>query len=79
MAEYGWNDRWTALAADHPVSASTTVDSGTLSEERFSSWQRLRREAASAELRADARALRAANRRFGKIVKEAVKVKPQNR
>ncbi|MBP7930648.1 MAG: ribosome small subunit-dependent GTPase A [Acidimicrobiia bacterium] len=55
------------------------VESGALSGDRFGSWQRLRREAASAELRADARASRAANRRFGKMVKEAVKDKRPDR
>ena len=42
---------------------------GALSAERFDAWESLRREAASAALRADEGARRAADRRFGRVVK----------
>lgn len=47
------------------------VEDGTVSAKRLENWQRLRREAASAELRADSHAHHQAERRFGKLVRQA--------
>jgi ribosome biogenesis GTPase len=47
------------------------LESGRLSSERFASWDSLRREAAAAELRADPYARHRAERRWGKIAREA--------
>lgn len=52
-----------------------SVDDGTLSAKRLDNWQQLRREAASAELRADTHARRQAERRFGKLVRQAQQTK----
>jgi hypothetical protein len=46
------------------------VASGTLAAERLESYLRLRREAESAELRADPARSRAASRRFGRMVRD---------
>jgi len=43
--------------------------SGVMSRERFAAWESLRQEAAAAALRADEHGRRAAERRFGRIVK----------
>jgi ribosome biogenesis GTPase / thiamine phosphate phosphatase len=43
---------------------------GRLSRERFAAWESLRREAAAAALRADEHARRAAERRFGRALKD---------
>jgi ribosome biogenesis GTPase len=51
------------------------VDHGTLSSARLESWHRLRREAASAELRADPVAARRKDRQFGRLVREAKRMK----
>lgn len=51
------------------------VDEGRLAPDRFESWRRLRREAEVAEIRADEHARRAAERRFGRVVKEAQRLK----
>ncbi len=53
------------------------VEDGSLGEERFVAWESLRREAASAALRADEHARRAADRRFGRAVKDVLKHKGQ--
>jgi ribosome biogenesis GTPase len=42
---------------------------GHISAERFAAWESLRQEAAAAELRADEHRRRAAERRFGRAVK----------
>jgi ribosome biogenesis GTPase len=47
------------------------IADGTLAAERFAAWQELEREAESAELRAAPHLLRARNRRFSKMAKEA--------
>jgi len=46
------------------------LQSGELDRERFDAWERLRREARSAELRADEHARRQNDRRFGRLMKE---------
>jgi ribosome biogenesis GTPase len=51
------------------------VADGRLTEERFMAWESLRREAVSARLRADEHARRAEDRRFGRMVKDAVRDK----
>ncbi len=51
------------------------VAEGMLDEERFENWEKLRREAESAELRADRHAQHQADRRFGKMVRQAVRDK----
>lgn len=51
------------------------VDDGTLPAARLASWHRLRREAASAELRADPVAARRKDRQFGRLVRDAKRVK----
>ena len=55
------------------------VEAGLLPRARLDSWRKLRREAAAAELRADAYAYRQANRRFGRMVKEAMRHKRPDR
>lgn len=47
------------------------VEAGELAPERYEAWQALRKEAESAALRADAHAKHQADRRFGKIAREA--------
>jgi ribosome biogenesis GTPase len=47
------------------------VEDGTVSAKRLENWEKLRREAASAELRADTHAHHQAERRFGKLVRQA--------
>ncbi len=51
------------------------VEDGTLSAQRLENWEQLRREAASAELRADTHAQRQADRRFGKLVRQVKQIK----
>jgi ribosome biogenesis GTPase len=45
------------------------VASGHVSAERFAAWESLRKEAAAAALRADKHGQRAAERRFGRAIK----------
>jgi ribosome biogenesis GTPase len=47
----------------------------SLDRERYESWQDLRKEAEAAELRADPAARRAAERKFGRLVREAQRLK----
>ncbi|MDH3707384.1 MAG: ribosome small subunit-dependent GTPase A [Acidimicrobiia bacterium] len=47
------------------------VEDGRVSAQRLDNWLKLRREAASAELRADTHAHHRAERRFGKLVRQA--------
>ncbi len=54
------------------------VAEGQLSAERLESWHRLRREAAAAELRADPVAARRAGKQFGRLVREAKRMKPRD-
>jgi hypothetical protein len=51
------------------------VQEGTIDAERVESWEKLRREAASAELRADPHARHQAERRLGKMVRQALRDK----
>jgi ribosome biogenesis GTPase len=51
------------------------VEDGRLSPGRFAAWESLRHEAAAAALRADEQARRAAERRFGRVVKHALRDK----
>ena len=48
---------------------------GALSDHRLENWEQLRREADSAELRSDPHAHHQAERRFGKLVREATKIR----
>ena len=54
------------------------VARGDLPAERLDDWEALRREAASAERRADPHARHQAERKFGKITREAQKMKRPN-
>lgn len=51
------------------------LESGDLDRDRFEAWEHLRREARSAELRADEHARRQAERKFGRVTKDAQKRK----
>jgi len=51
------------------------IDDGTLDRSRYESWLDLRAEAEAAELRADPAARHAAERKFGRMVKEATDLK----
>ena len=55
------------------------VEEGRLPLERMESWRSLRREAASAELRADPAARQDASRRQGRVYREAQQFKRRNR
>ena len=55
------------------------VEDGDLSEDRLESWERLRREALAAEIRADPAARHRADRQFGKMVREVKKMKRDER
>ncbi|MEQ8717258.1 MAG: ribosome small subunit-dependent GTPase A [Acidimicrobiales bacterium] len=55
------------------------VEEGELSAERLGAWEELRREAASAELRADPAAHRRADRRLGRVYREVKEMKRRNR
>lgn len=57
---------------------AAAVDGGRLPAARLDSWRRLRHEAASAELRADPVAARRAAKRFGRMVREAQRMKPRD-
>lgn len=52
---------------------------GSLSSDRFASWKTLRREAASAELRANQAAYRQETRRLGKMYRGAIDIKRKGR
>lgn len=54
------------------------VARGELPAERIEDWEALRREAASAELRADPHARHLAEKKFGKIAREAQRLKRPN-
>ena len=56
---------------------AAAIANGTLAPERLNSWQRLRREALAAELRADPVAARRANRQFGRMIREVQRIKGQ--
>lgn len=55
------------------------VAGGRLPAARLEGWRALEREAAAAELRAAPHLLRARNRRFGRIVKDARRRKGRQR
>jgi ribosome biogenesis GTPase len=55
------------------------LETGRLPVERFESWNALRREAAAAELRADPYARHRAERQWGKIAREAQRMKRPDR
>ena len=51
------------------------IDTGALDRERYTSWQSLREEAEAAELRADPVARHQAEKRFGRMAREAQRLK----
>lgn len=53
------------------------LEAGELSAERFAAWAALRREAASAALRSDEHERRAADRRFGRLMKSYQRLHPR--
>lgn len=55
------------------------VDDGTLDPRRLDAWTAMRREAEAAMVRADEHARRKAERRFGRVVKDAQKRKGRDR
>jgi ribosome biogenesis GTPase len=61
--------------AEPGCAVRAALEQGRLPAERFESWEALRREAAAAELRADPYARHQAARRFGKIAREAQRMK----
>ncbi|MCB0997205.1 MAG: ribosome small subunit-dependent GTPase A [Acidimicrobiales bacterium] len=62
--------------AEPGCAVRAAVDDGALPAERLDAWHKLRREAEAAELRADPAAARRAGKRFGRMVKEAKRMKP---
>jgi len=54
-----------------------SVDEGGLAPERLEAWRAMLREARAADLRADERARRQADRRFGRMAREAQRHKPR--
>ncbi len=58
-------------AGEPGCAVADAVAAGELAPERLEGWRALEREAAAAELRAAPHLLRARNRRFGRIVKDA--------
>jgi ribosome biogenesis GTPase len=61
--------------AEPGCAVRAALRTGRLSADRFESWEVLRREAAAAELRADPHARHQAERRFGKVAREAQRMK----
>ena len=61
--------------AEPGCAVRAALGSGQLPAARFGSWDALRREAAATELRADPHARHQAERRFGKIAREAQRMK----
>lgn len=57
----------------------TAVEEGELTAARLDAWEELRHEAAAAELRADPAAHRRADRRLGRVYREAKEMKRRNR
>ena len=55
------------------------IEAGTLDRERYESWQDLRKEAEGAELRADPVARHQAEKRFGRMAREAQRMKRGDR
>jgi ribosome biogenesis GTPase len=65
--------------AEPGCAVRAALRTGRLSADRFESWEVLRREAAAAELRADPPARHQADRRFGKVAREAQREKSAQR
>lgn len=65
--------RFADCAHDHEPGCAVraAVEEGALPAERLAGWRALEREAAAAELRAQPHLLRARNRRFGRLAREA--------
>jgi ribosome biogenesis GTPase len=66
-------------AGEPGCAVATAVEDGRLAPERLEGWRALEREAAAAELRAAPHLLRARNRRFGRIAREAQRRKDRDR
>ena len=64
-----------AHAGEPGCAVAAAVEAGELAAARWEAWQELRKEAQSAALRADAHAQHQADRRFGKIAREAQRQK----
>ena len=64
-----------AHAGEPGCAVAAAVEAGELAAERWEAWQALHKEAQSAALRADAHAQHQADRRFGKIAREAQRQK----
>ena len=81
IAEIALNCRFADCGHDGEpgCAVAEAVDTGRLSAVRLASWDQLRREAASAEVRADPKARREADRKLGKIYREAKRLKPPRR
>jgi ribosome biogenesis GTPase len=66
-------------AGEPGCAVAAAVEDGRLTPERLEGWRALEREAAAAELRAAPHLLRARNRRFGRIAREAQRRKDRDR
>jgi ribosome biogenesis GTPase len=66
-------------AGEPGCAVAAAVEAGALAPERLEGWRALEREAAAAELRAAPHLLRARNRRFGRLVREAQRRKDRDR
>jgi ribosome biogenesis GTPase / thiamine phosphate phosphatase len=66
-------------AGEPGCAVAAAVEDGRLAPERLEGWRALEREAAAAELRAAPHLLRARNRRFGRIAREAQRRKGRDR
>jgi hypothetical protein len=55
------------------------VADGTLAQERLDAWRALDAEAASAEMRADVVERHRRNRQFGRMAREAMRLKEEGR
>jgi ribosome biogenesis GTPase / thiamine phosphate phosphatase len=64
-----------AHAGEPGCAVAAAVESGEVAAERVEAWAALRKEAASAALRAKEHERRAVDRRFGRMVKDAVRRK----
>ena len=68
-----------AHAGEPGCAVQAAVDAGELDQRRLDAWTAMRREADAAMLRADEHARRKAERRFGRVVKDAQKRKGRDR
>lgn len=64
-----------AHGSEPGCAVQAALAAGTLTTERFAGWQALEKEAESAELRATPHLLRARDRQFGRIAREAQRLK----